>query len=124
MHKVNMKIWGKSHHLNVIYDRYAGEEVLPIQEDALSRITNNTDAIDKALPKVKDYCLKSEYKGNLTANDSIFKYVKPKSLYVKRTKKDRIVALLCDYKFDLEHGLAIVFKNEKLKEIGEGDIIG
>lgn len=47
----------------------------------------------------------------------------PKSLFVGRDEAKRIVAIMCDYRFDMEHGLAVVFENEQFKMIGEQDII-
>ena len=47
----------------------------------------------------------------------------PKSLFVRRDEAKRIVAIMCDYRFDMEHGLAVVFENEQFKMIGEQDII-
>ncbi|MCM1539584.1 MAG: hypothetical protein NC254_14450 [bacterium] len=55
--------------------------------------------------------------------DNIFKYVMPIKRYVLRTGKDRSIAILCDYKFDIEHGIAVVFKNEKFFRIGSQDIV-
>lgn len=123
MPKTFMKIWGRKFKLNVVYDVYEGEQILQIQEEALEKITSDSSSIDATLPKVKKYCLKSEQIGDVVEIKNIFKYVKPKALFVKRDKKNRIVALICDYKLDPDHGMAIVFKNEKLSEIGPQDII-
>ncbi len=38
-------------------------------------------------------------------------------------KKSQSIAILYDYNYDSEHGLAVVFENEILKEIGPQDII-
>lgn len=46
--------------------------------------------------------------------------VMPESIYVKR---DGRVALICRYKFDAEHGMAVVFNGGKLEEVGSQDII-
>ena len=43
--------------------------------------------------------------------------------FLYRNEEKRIVALMCNYKFDIENGIAIVFENEKLKDIGIQDII-
>lgn len=43
--------------------------------------------------------------------------------FVPHSKKSPKLALMCNYKFDPEHGIAIVFENGKYKEIGEQDII-
>lgn len=47
----------------------------------------------------------------------------PQALYVKRNEKKRVVSLLCNYRFDEEHGIALTFENEKLKGIGTQDDI-
>ena len=47
----------------------------------------------------------------------------PRYLFLPKVQKRRTVALMCDYRFDPEHGLALVFENEKLKEIGSQDLI-
>ena len=53
--------------------------------------------------------------------ENIFKYVIPVSIYIERNKKKRVVSLLCNYRFDEEHGIAITYENEKLKNIGPQD---
>ena len=35
-------------------------------------------------------------------------------IYIPKEEKQRVCALLCDFKFDIEHGLALVFENEKI----------
>ena len=45
----------------------------------------------------------------------------PKSFYVPNAEK-RVVILLCDFKYDLENGIALVFEDEKLKEIVPEDL--
>lgn len=48
----------------------------------------------------------------------------PKQIYIKRyVTNKRILALLCNFKFDLEHRLAVVFENGKFKEVEPQDII-
>ena len=46
----------------------------------------------------------------------------PESLFVPRTEK-KTIAIMCNYKFDKEHGIAVVFEEGRLKEIGSQDII-
>ena len=76
------------------------------------------------MDQVKQYCLKSN-KADIGSDniENIFKYVAPKYLYVARNKDSRIVAIMCNYKFDPENGIAVVFENEKLNKIGMQDII-
>jgi hypothetical protein len=45
------------------------------------------------------------------------------SLFKRGTTHDRVVAILCAYKFNPDDSLAIVFKNEAFEEIGTQNII-
>lgn len=116
-------IWNREFDLRVVFDSY-DEEVLPIQEQALEAFLKAENTIQESKKQLEKYILNDEYaeiEGN--SIDNIFKYVIPTDLYIPRTLETRTVALLCDYRFDEEHGLAIVFENEQFKEIGEQDIV-
>ena len=88
-------------------------------------IEKASSLLDAALPKVKQYCLevnRHEIPEDKIAN--IFKYVKPKTLFIKRTTESiRKVAVICAYKFNPDDGLAIVFENEEISDIGTENII-
>ena len=116
-------IWNREFDLRVVFDSY-DEEVLPIQEQALEAFLKAENTIQESKKQLEKYILNDEYaeiEGN--SIDNIFKYVIPTDIYIPRTPETRTVALLCDYRFDEEHGLAIVFENEQFKEIGEQDIV-
>jgi hypothetical protein len=76
------------------------------------------------LSKVKEYCL-SHNRDEIGTDviENIFKYVAPKYLFVPRDEHNQIVAIMCNYKFDPESGIAIVFENCKFKEIEKQEII-
>ena len=119
-----MTIWGRQYDLPVVFDCFDNEEVLPIQEQALEAFLKSENTIQESKQQLEKYILNDEYaeiEGN--SIDNIFKYVIPTDLYIPRTPETRTVALLCDYRFDEEHGIAIVFENEQFKEIGEQDIV-
>ena len=118
-----LNVWGRDLKLEIIYDVFTGEEVLDEQITALSEFLKKKDLLLQDPTQVKEYCINDRGEEIGDSIDNIFKYVVPTSLYIKRETKKRVVALLCNYKFDIEHGLAIVFENEKLKEIGDQDII-
>ena len=124
MRNCKINVWGRLFSLDVIYDCYPGEEVLDCQKDAADRIINASESINAAKPKVEEYILHHN-KAEVAEDsiDNIFRYIIPKSLFVTRDEKNRTVAIMCNYKFDIEHGLAIVFINEKLTKIGPEDII-
>ncbi len=116
-------IWNREFDLRVVFDSY-DEEVLPIQERALEAFLKAENTIQESKKQLEKYILNDEYaeiEGN--SIDNIFKYVIPTDIYIPRTPETRTVALLCDYRFDEEHGIAIVFENEQFKEIGEQDIV-
>ena len=54
--------------------------------------------------------------------DNIFSYVKPEYLFVKHEDKPR-VAIMCKYRYDMEHGLAVVFSADGDISVGPQDII-
>ena len=116
-------IWNREFDLRVVFDSY-DEEVLPIQEQALEAFLKSENTIQESKQQLEKYILNDEYaeiEGN--SIDNIFKYVIPTDIYIPRTPETRTVALLCDYRFDEEHGIAIVFENEQFKEISEQDIV-
>ena len=41
---------------------------------------------------------------------------------IARNCNKRAIAVMCNYKFDMEHGIAIVYENEEFKEVGPQDI--
>lgn len=124
MSKERITIWNREFDMEVKYDCYLGEEVLQVQKDAIDTFLKSGAAIDAALDQVKQYCLKNS-KAEIGSDsiENIFKYVAPKYLYVARNKENHVVAIMCNYKFDPENGIAVVFENEKFSKIGMQDII-
>lgn len=123
MSKQSINIWDRSFSLAVCYECYPGEKVLDEQKEALELFLDSDKAIADSRTKVEKYILKN-YADDVKASaiENIFRYVMPKSLYVPHDTH-RTVAILCNFKFDAEHGLAVVFEKGKLKEIGAQDII-
>ena len=123
MIKEKVTLWNREFDLPIIYSCYPGEEVTTIQQEAKKIFCSNTSVAMKALEEIKQYIERtSDSEVNAENIDNIFKYVIPKRIFIPRTDK-KIVAILCDYKFDMENGIAVVFENEKFKEIGVQDII-
>ena len=122
--KIKVKIWGRELELGVTYDSYSGEEILDSKKDAVKAFVNATTNVEKSLELVKKYCL-TENSSDIGAStiDNIFKFVAPKYLYVVRDEKKHIVSIMCNYKFDMENGIAVVFENEQFSKIGKQDII-
>jgi hypothetical protein len=122
--KIKATIWGRELELGLTYDCYSDEEVLDSQKEAVKKFIGAESVINKSLEDVKKYCISvnGDEIGASTI-ENIFQYVMPKYLYVLREKDKRTVAIMCNYKFDQEHGIAVVFENEKFVKIGKQDII-
>ncbi len=119
---INLNIWGRDFELNIVFQNFPGEEVTTNQE----RVVETLGSIEygQSLDPVKEYIVK--YNSEDLAEpeiSNIFKYVIPKSVLIPRENDKRIAALMCNYKFDMEHGMAVVFENEKFKAVGPQDII-
>ena len=123
MNKVKIMVWGREFDLGITYDCYSGEEVLDIQKKAVDAFVKSEKVIADSLEQVKKYFMDENGTEIGAAIDNIFKYVAPKYLYVSRDDKKHIVSLMCNYKFDPENGIAIVFENEKFSKIGRQDVI-
>ena len=123
MDNVKMNIWNRPFQLKVIFECYGEQVPASEQKTRLEAFIENDEGINSALEEVKKYCLEDEKMVDDGNNFNVFKYVIPTSIYVKRKEKQGIVALLCDYKFDIEHGIAIVFeKGDFVKIVSQGDI--
>lgn len=121
--KVDMNIWGRDFTLKVEFDCYRGEKVTKLQEEALKKIAENIDEINKSKILLEKYCKKSvDADDENQKKDNVFSYIKPDYIYVKREDKPR-VAIMCKYKYDMEHGLAIIFEDSGKITIGSQDEI-
>ncbi|THF77539.1 DUF6985 domain-containing protein [Cohnella fermenti] len=125
MNKQKINVWGRDFELDVVYDCYEGEEVLSTQREALERFLTMPILISDSKKAVENYCLnRNSDEIGAQSVENIFKYVIPKSLYIQRTADDsRVVALMCAYKFDVDNGIAVVFKNERFDRVGTQNII-
>ena len=124
MSKCKINIWERSFELSVVYECYPGEEVIKSQREAFDMLKENMAAIAASLDAVKRYVHKTG-SAQLSEDsfDNIFKYVMPKSIFVPHDKKHRIAAIMCNYKFDMEHGIAVVFEDGEFKKVGTQDIV-
>lgn len=125
MNNLKIDIWGRMFELEIIYDCFSDEKITIEQEKTLNEFLKSSKSIlDDAYIMVEKYCIINFRNIIGDKVDNIFKYVKPQSLYIKREKTDdRTIALLCKFKLGLEHGIAVVIKNEKVLEVGLQDII-
>ena len=121
---IEASIWGRLLTLPIIFDCYEGESITIDQTDALEIFKSHLDWVEKSKEQVEAYCHEcvaedeeNQKKGN------IFSYVMPESIFIKRDKSHPRVALMCRYRYDPEHGLAIVFSNDGNVTVGSPDTI-
>ncbi|MBQ2794298.1 MAG: hypothetical protein IJF05_06355 [Clostridia bacterium] len=121
---LDITIWSRAFSLPVEYDCYEGETVTREQIEAIQRFIKHMEWLEQAKKSVEKFC-KDQVKRDKENDkkDNIFSYVKPEYVFVKRDEKQPRVALMCKYRYDLEHGLAIVFSSDGKISVGSQDII-
>ena len=126
-------LWGRDFTLPVTYQCYKGEEILDTQREAFELLSKQLpadakvkkpDAFAVALDALKQY-IRDDDMAELPDLDipNIFRYVVPTDIFLPHEDGHRIAAILCDYRFGIEHGLAVIFEDGKFKEIGPQDIV-
>ena len=120
-HNANIEIWGRPFNLDLVKQIYDGEKESELQEEAADWFISNTGIMDDIKNIVFDY-IKKNSETTISNDENIFKYVVPRAIYIPQNK-NCTVAVLCDFRFDIEHGLAIVFEGKIFKEIGPEDIV-
>ena len=122
--KIKATIWGRKFKLPVIYDCYEGEIITFEQKNAMKHFSEHLDLIESSKEEVEKYCQKeviSDDENN--KKDNIFSYIKPEAFFVKHEEPSPRIALMCKYRYDPDHGLAIVFSSEGDVSVGKQDII-
>ncbi len=122
MNRIKVRIWDRDFELNVSYQNYPGEAITVNQKITLSEIP-----IVDFLPAkigVENYIKKhfSSELGNESLNN-IFSYVMPKSILIPRNEEISSFAVMCSFKLDMEHGIALIFENGQFKDAGPQDLI-
>lgn len=119
---VKVIVWGREFDLSVKLQNFPDEDILDIQRETIEKIADidYSNAKEKTEGYIEKYYSAELGEEGIT---NIFKYVMPKYVLVAREEDSRTFALMCNFKFDMEHGLAIVFKNEVCEEVGLQDII-
>ena len=122
--KIKMNIWSRDFELPIEYDCYDDEKVTKEQINALKNFQKHKEWIDHSKPHVEEYCKeKVMADDDNVKKDNIFSYVIPKYLYVDREEPEPRVSIMCNYRYDMEHGLAVVFSAEGDVLVGMQDIV-
>lgn len=120
---LSISIWGRDFELPVNYNCYEGEKVTKEQILLLEEFIAHPEWIDHAKVIVENYCRQEVLEDDENQKkDNIFSYIKPTSVFVKHVKKPRM-ALICKYRYDEEHGLAVIFDKVGNITVGSEDII-
>lgn len=122
--EVEIIVWGRKYMLPIMYDCYKGESVTLEQTNALAVFKSHSNWIETAKKRVEDYCKEQVAEDDDNQKkDNIFSYIKPESIFVTRDKTRPQIALMCKYRYDPEHGLAVVFSQDGRVTVGSQDII-
>lgn len=123
INEISIIIWGREFILPVEYRCYDDEPASKEQQNAVNVLRSHPEWVEHAKNVVEKYCreLVIEDEDNGKKNN-IFSYVKPEYLFVKHEAKPRI-AIMCKYRYDMEHGLAAVFSADGSITVGPQDII-
>jgi len=121
--ELNISIWKRAFLLPVEYDCYDDEVVTDAQKSAAKMLTMHPEWIVSAKAQIERFC-REEVLADSENNkkDNIFSYIKPDYLFVKHEDHPR-VAIMCKYRYDPEHGLAVVFSADGSITVGPQDII-
>lgn len=113
----SINLWGRDFSLPVYYECNSDQGVLDIQKEAKDALLASWDIVEDSKVAIEDYCLERDGDHIEDPITNIFRYVIPTSIVVLRSDDARKAALMCNYRFDPEHGLAAVFENEQLKAV-------
>lgn len=110
---VEMIIWGREFSLRVDYETFEDETVTDEQKKTFEKFLEHSEWIDKSKKKVEEYCKERVLEDDENQKkDNIFSYIKPQYLFVTQEKQKARVALMCNYRYDPEHGLAIIYSKD------------
>ena len=116
-------IWDREFSVPVDYNCYTGESVMTEQIAAVEAFISHPEWIEEAKATVEQYCREQVMADSENGKkDNVFSYIKPQGLFVRHEKHPRI-ALMCKYRYDIEHGIAIVFSTDGAITVGPQDII-
>lgn len=113
-----IKVWGREFDLEIEFELLDSDEVTDQQKETLDGFLNMAEMLLADAEPVKQYCLTHSDNEISAPIDNIFKYVIPTTVLIGEDSTQHVV-LLCDYKYDFEHGLAVAF--DKNQFIGISD---
>lgn len=126
INEVELNVWERKFVLPVRYDCFDDEEVTDQQETAVNNFISHPKWLDAAKRRVEEYCHSAvESDCQNQKKDNIFSYIRPEYLYVKRDERRNYsrLALMLKYKYDIGHGLAVIFNDNGDTNVSSQDEI-
>lgn len=124
LNSLEATIWGKEFSLPIEYESYEEDPVTEQQIEAVTLFIEHPEWMDNAKQSVEQYCKEQVLSDNMNdKKDDIFSYVKPVYFFVEQNEQEPSIALMLNYRYDPEHGLAVVFKIDGEIIVGSQDII-
>lgn len=121
---LELNIWGREFTLPIEYEVYKGESVTTEQKAAALNFAGHKDWLESSKSHVEEFCREQVLEDEDNhKKDNIFSYIKPDYLFIKRDAGHPRVAIMCKYRYEPEHGLAIVFSTGGKISVGIQDII-
>lgn len=125
--EIKITIWGREFSLPVRFRCHSDQEITKQQLDSFDWLLKNSNLFEKAKTTVENYCKKTVSADDSNRKkDNVFSYVKPEYFFILRDEDESFsrVMLMLKYKYDLGHGLAVVFdKNGTVKVVPQDEIL-
>ncbi len=121
MNKKILNIWNRDFDIDITYEIFSDKPVTEKQKAVANSLAaiDFTESLEGVIRYIKKYNARDLGEDHIS---NIFKYVIPKRIYITQSEEEEF-AIMCNYKFDMEHGIAVVYKDGKYKEAGPQDII-
>lgn len=120
---VEVGLWGSEVELEVYFEQLDYDEPTDIQTDAFSRVDVIWQRVDDAIPSIVEYAKNEAMEIGAHFEEKAWRsLVHPATLFIAESD-NRIVAILCEFDLDPEHGLAVVFEDEQFTAVGSQEIV-
>ena len=121
MSKQLLNIWNRDFEIDITYEIFSDKPVSEKKKAIAGGLSavDFSESLEGVIKYIKKYNSRDLGEERI---DNIFKYVIPKRIYITQSEEEEF-AIMCNYKFDMEHGIAVVYKGGKFKEAGPQDII-
>lgn len=122
--EIEITIWGRTFLLPVEYEVFEDDTITDKQIEAFAFFKEHLEWINKSKQNIELYCKERVMSDNKNdKKDNIFSYVMPDYFFVEQNDKEPSVALMLNYRYDPEHGIAVVFMLNGEIKVGNQDII-